>query len=274
MKKVAILLFVILSLARQSRAEELTWYKDFPSASAAARKASKPIFVDVFADWCTWCHKLDKEVYADPKFVSYMKSFVPAKIDSEDGAAGSQFSEKYQITGLPAMIVVDSDGNLLNKISGFMSTTELIEEIDYVDQLLQAEKKNGQSLEATFRLANTYIEREMYDQAKARFQKILASPSANSIQREKAQFSIALADYYQGQLEPALKVLDQYYATYKNGASGEDALLLLSQIHIELNSNEKALKYLREFMQRYPGSGNAVRAKQVLSTLEKECDHC
>ena len=155
-----------------------------------------------------------------------------------------------------------------------MNTAELIEELEHVRKLLEVEMKEPTKADASFLLASTYLERQMYEEAQHRYQKVLTSASSTSVQKEKAQFSIALADYYLGRREQALKALDQYYTAYKNGASDEDALLLSSQIHIEMNSNQKALEYLRTFMKRYPTSGNAVRAKQVLSALEQECPSC
>ncbi|HSE43033.1 MAG TPA: thioredoxin fold domain-containing protein [Acidobacteriota bacterium] len=266
--------FALITLLATFSCQASTWITDFDTALTESQKTSKPIFLDVFADWCAWCHKLDKEVYSDPKFTSYMSSYILARIDSEDGKQGSDVAAKYKIDSLPTMLVLDGSGNVLNRVSGYMNAAELIEELEHVRKLLDAEMKHPEKTDASFLLASSYLERQMYKEAEERYKKILNSASATSVQKEKAQFSIALAEYYQGKPQAALKALEQYYTTYQNGASDEDALLLSSQIHIELNSNEKALEYLRTFMKRHPKSGNAVRAKQVLSALEKECPSC
>jgi thioredoxin-like negative regulator of GroEL len=274
MKLITALILTVMLTFFCSISSASVWVTDFNKALAEAKQFSKPIFVDVYAEWCTWCHKLDKEVYSDPKFKEYMKNYVLARIDSEDGGQGSSIAQKYDIDSLPTMIVLNSQGKVLDRITGFMTTPKLIEELEYVRKLLDAESKNSANVDASFVLAGAYVERQMYHEAEERYKKVLESPVANAVQKEKAQFSVGLAEYYQGNLKDALTVLDQYYSTYRNGASGEDALLLLSQIHIEMNSNRKALEYLREFMKRYPKSGNSVRAKQVLSALEQECSDC
>ena len=271
MKLITALILAVLLTFFCSISSASVWVTDFNKALSEAKQSSKPIFVDVYAEWCTWCHKLDKEVYSDPKFKEYTKNYVLARIDSEDGGLGSNVAEKYEVDSLPTMIVLSSQGTVLDRITGFMNTAKLIEELEYVRKLLDAESKNSTNVDASFVLAGAYIERQMYHEAEQRYKKVLESQIASPIQKEKAQFSVGLAEYYQGNLKNALTVLDQYYSTYRNGASGEDALLLLSQIHIEMNSNRKALEYLREFMQRYPKSGNSVRAKQVLTALEEEC---
>jgi thioredoxin-related protein len=274
MKIATVFALLILFVASLGQAASTQWITDFDKALAESKKTSKLIFLDVFADWCTWCHKLDKEVYSDPKFTSYMNNYILARIDSEDGEKGSEIAERYNVESLPTMLVTDGSGNVVNRISGYMNTAELIEELEHVRKLLEVEMKDPAKADASFLLASTYLERQMYQEAQDRYKKVLHSPSATGVQKEKAQFSIALADYYLGRKEEALQVLDQYYTAFKNGASDEDALLLSSQIHIELNSNSKALEYLRTFMKRYPTSGNAVRAKQVLSALEQECPNC
>lgn len=274
MKLITSLFIVPLLAGFCSLSSASTWVTDFNKALAEAKQNSKPIFVDVYAEWCTWCHKLDKEVYSDPKFTEYMKNYVLARIDSEDGGQGTNVAQKYDIDSLPTMIVLNSEGKVLDRITGFMTTPKLLEELEYVRKLLDAESKNAATVDASFVLAGAYIERQMYREAEERYKKVLESEASTPVQREKAEFSVGLAEYYQGNLKDALTVLDQYYSTYRNGASGEDALLLLSQIHIEMNSNRKALEYLREFMKRYPKSGNSVRAKQVLTALEQECTDC
>lgn len=273
------LLFLFVTIASSIAlsvfsADKVKWIKDVDDALKKARKSSKPIFVDVYADWCTWCHKLDKEVYSDPRFAKYMKSFVMLKVDSEDQAEGTKFAEKYQAMNLPTLLVLDSNGNLTNRITGFKQADPLMQEIYKIENLRDRERKNPADLDAVFELANEYVKREMYHDAESRFARIIAAPNASKPRKEKAQFSTALALYYQGKLESALAALNIYYNTYKDGASNEDALLLLSQVHIELNSNDKAIQYLREFKEKYPTSGNAVRAQQVLSALEKECANC
>ncbi|HEY7160887.1 MAG TPA: thioredoxin family protein, partial [Acidobacteriota bacterium] len=274
MKFLTTLYIAVLLLSFCSISSASTWVTDFNKALTEAKQDSKPIFVDVYAEWCTWCHKLDKEVYSDPKFTEYMKNYVLARIDSEDGAQGTNVAQKYDVDSLPTMIVLSPQGKILDRITGFMTTPKLIEELEYVRKLLDAEAKNSTNVDASFVLAGAYIERQMYHEAEERYKRILESQLSSSVQKEKAQFSVGLAEYYQGNLKDALAVLNQYYSSYPNGASGEDALLLLSQIHIEMNSNRKALEYLREFVKRYPKSGNSVRAKQVLTALEQECSDC
>jgi len=250
--------------------EQIQWSRTYDQAVTLAKKNSQPIFVDVYAEWCAWCHVLDKEVYTDPKFITFMKGFVTLKADAEDNKDGTKLAEKYDIDGLPTLLVIDSSGNLLLKITGFRRANELVDAIGGALQLIDREKKNPQDVQASAKLADLYLDGMMFGQAETRYQKVVSATGLTPQQKEKALFSLALTQYYQQKLDASLANLNTYYANYKGGKSEEQALLLLAQINVEKKSNVAAKKYLQEFLTKYPKSQNAARIKQVLTTIDKE----
>jgi thioredoxin-related protein len=264
------LLFAVLLSFPLRGASQFSWRTDFDAALVESQQTSKPIFVDVYADWCEWCHKLDRDVYSKANFAKYMDNFIPVKIDAEDSKEGTRFAEKYHIDSFPTMLVIDSNGKIINRISGYLSVEELIQDISMVQHLVNQERKNPEDATISLKLGKEYSTREMYDEAEIRFRDVLNSPDATRNQKESAQFSLGLAQYYERDLKDSLASLEAYYKTYSQGESREDALLLLSQVHIELDSNEKARTILKEFLAQYPNSGNIARAQQVLSLIEKD----
>ena len=235
-----------------------------------AQQNSKSIFVDVYADWCEWCHKLDKDVYSDPTFIKHMANYVAVKINAEDSKKGTRFAEKYNVDGFPTLLVTDAKGNVTNRITGFLSAEDLVKDLSNVQHLLVLEQKNPGDPVVSLKLGKEYLNREMYREAEIRFKNVLESPAATTAQKESAQFSIGLAQYYDRKLKNSLVSLETYHKTYATGESREDALLLLSQVYIELESNEKARAIIKEFLVQYPRSGNIARAQQVLALIEKD----
>jgi thioredoxin-related protein len=227
MKKYALFLFFFgfLLLQNGSGAEQLTWIHNFDQAKQAAKKTSKCIFVDVFADWCTWCKVLDQEVYPSPDFINFMKNYIPTKIDAEDKGDGERFAARFEVETLPTLIVTDSDGKLILRISGFRKTDQLIKEIDTVQRLRARETTNPNDASAIVELANEYVNQGMYDEAEIRIKKARSS---------------------------------------KNSQAIEDALFLTAQMHVKRKS-KKAEKYLKEFLQKYPDSPKATLAKELLA---------
>src|SRR5512137_2126003 len=72
----------------------------FPPAAAAApawlgwdaglREAARlqrPVLVDVYTDWCGWCKRMDRDVYARADVQAYLaRRFVTVKLNAESSA--------------------------------------------------------------------------------------------------------------------------------------------------------------------------------------------
>ena len=53
----------------QNPAGSLKWMTWDEAVNANKLKA-KPIFVDVYTDWCGWCKKMDATTFSDPELVN------------------------------------------------------------------------------------------------------------------------------------------------------------------------------------------------------------
>ncbi len=71
------------AMQAQEATETIKWYT-FTEAVAANIKSPRPLFIDVYTDWCSWCKKMDKTTFRDPEIVKYMnETFYPVKFDAE-----------------------------------------------------------------------------------------------------------------------------------------------------------------------------------------------
>lgn len=270
MRKAAFVVIVAFLSATACSAESIQWYNSFQKALKDAQRDSKPIFVDIYADWCTWCLKLDRDVYSTPQFAKYMQGFIPVRLNAEDEKEGTDFVDRYQVDGFPTLIITDPRGTVTNRIGGYMDANALIRDMDGIQQLLKREKAHPDDVLTSFELAQEYLDRQMYSDAEARFKKVLNSDKATPDQKEESQFSVALSQYYQRELQPALDSLNTYRVTYPDGDSEEDALLLLSQLYIETDENAKAQDVLRDYLQKFPESDNNSRVQEVLEQLDAD----
>jgi thioredoxin-related protein len=67
----------------QESPEKIQWYT-FTEAVEANLKNPKPLFIDVYTDWCSWCKKMDKTTFTEPKIAKYMnENYYPVKFDAE-----------------------------------------------------------------------------------------------------------------------------------------------------------------------------------------------
>jgi thioredoxin-related protein len=247
----------------------ITWLTDYQSAAAIASQTKKPIFIECFAKSCRWCDKMQNDVYTDSNFIQFMTSYVPLRLDIEDGNEGTSVAKRYNVKTLPTVLVVDANGALLNRIGGNWTAKQLITDLSMIQALLDRERVNQSDWTTMERLAKEYLFRDMNAEAQTRFEKILKAP-VDSVTKESAHFSLALAQYYQQKTTEALQTLRSYLETYVDGKSTEEVLLLLSQIHLERKEDDQAKQILTRFLDTFPESKSANRVREVLSKLSAQ----
>jgi thiol:disulfide interchange protein DsbD len=92
------------------------WEKKFDEALKKARHAGKPLVVDFWAEWCGWCHRLDKTTYADPAVIRRAQEFVAVKVNTEGSRRELQVSTKYGVRSLPTILFLSPQGHQLFRV--------------------------------------------------------------------------------------------------------------------------------------------------------------
>jgi thioredoxin-related protein len=125
-------------------ATETDWLTSLPAAQAKAKKESKLVFVDFTgSDWCSWCKKLDAEVFTKSEFLDYAKkNLVLVQLDypkfkelpADLKKANEELAKKYEINGFPTTIAMKPDGTVVWKNDGYMAggPSAYIAELDKV----------------------------------------------------------------------------------------------------------------------------------------------
>ena len=150
MKKITLLLFLIAT-AFVSNAQEIKWMA-LDEALALQKKDPKPIFMDVYTDWCGPCKTLDKKTFHDQKIVDFVTAnYYAVKLNAEGKSEINYKGKKYanpgfvegqkgrnsmhdfvkflQLQGYPTMIVFDAKGEILKSIVGYYSAEELLPQL-------------------------------------------------------------------------------------------------------------------------------------------------
>ena len=111
------------------KSTELRW-NNLETAVKNAADQDKPVMVDVYTDWCGWCKKMDKEVFNDPGVSEILSTrFKLARVNAESRESvtfkdhktdGIGFAQGFGINGYPSLIFLDSKGEVLTLIPGYV----------------------------------------------------------------------------------------------------------------------------------------------------------
>ncbi len=129
-KYIWVLIVILVAIAllgwRPAPESEILWLDDFEAAADRAEREEKPLLLVFTADWCTYCRKLDRNVWpADRVETLVNERFVPVKIDVESEAGGS-LAERYYVNGIPLMVVADGDGAMRSRLSGYHGEDDVL----------------------------------------------------------------------------------------------------------------------------------------------------
>jgi thiol:disulfide interchange protein DsbD len=131
MKKLMVLFFLIIGVFVY--ADEINWVYSLDEALELSKKESKPIMVDIYADWCGWCTKLDQEIYTDESVIETSKEFINLKIDSENNLVDfDRINDAFEIDSLPTILFLDGEFNYISELNGYVEVDYLVEEMLYV----------------------------------------------------------------------------------------------------------------------------------------------
>jgi len=105
------------------------------SEEALAEIEGRGVIIDFYADWCIPCKELDALTFSDKKVISLSKEFETYKADMTESLSPEVESlrEKYNIVGVPTVLILNSRGEEEERITGFVDADEFYKIISGVN---------------------------------------------------------------------------------------------------------------------------------------------
>lgn len=103
------------------------WSGDLEAAIATAKESKKLVMIEFTADWCHYCHKMEKETLSDKKVAAEINGcYVAVRLDADKHAA---LLNKLGISGLPSTVLLDPESKRADRVVGFRTTDQFLKDL-------------------------------------------------------------------------------------------------------------------------------------------------
>lgn len=104
------------------------WQEYSDDAYQSALDNNQKIMIDFYADWCIPCKELDALTFSDERVIEKSKEFVSFKVDMTKTMSErtEQIRNKFKILGMPTVLLIDSKGNEIERLTGFVNADEFL----------------------------------------------------------------------------------------------------------------------------------------------------
>lgn len=276
MKRLCLVILLLAAAATSARAGNagIFWFKDLDKASEAATKTNRPMMIEFWADWCTACRAMDKDIYTDPKLIAAVNGkIVPVRIHFD---LQKELAREYNVEALPYIVFANSNGTELLHHRGILNAEQLtavikalpadVSELNRLDRALRVDKNDFGSLvamgralrEAGFLLSSN----EYYDRA-------AAQPAAkqDAGQREFILTEMGLNALDLKEAKRAAQTFETCLKEFPQSPNRPAVLLNLAYSYLLGEQKQKARKSLVTLIEGFPQSEASRKAQVLVKTL-------
>lgn len=250
--------------------------KTVSEAQKKAKAKNQLIFVDLFANWCSWCHRFDKEVVPSEAFQNATRNMVLLRLDTEDGKEGTQFSQRYGVSSLPTFLIVTPDLALAAIVRGYAPPARFVEMMNVglarhteFETLLSREQTLAKDYQKRLEIAREFRNRLAWKDAEQRLSKLTTESGVPANMRDEAFYELALLHMQQGNHEKVLKSVAEFDKVQKEGYALERARILIANVYLAQQKYKNALDELQEFKSRFPKSPLIPSVDSMIPAIQR-----
>ncbi len=83
--------------------------------------------IDFYADWCIPCKELDALTFSDKRVLKEFERFTVYKVDmTKNNETNESLRKRFDVIGMPTVLIIDSKGNEVKRLTGFVNADEFL----------------------------------------------------------------------------------------------------------------------------------------------------
>ena len=116
--------------------QEISWEENLDSAFDLASTSNKIVMIEFMAEWCPPCKRMEKETFSNDKIINKSNEFIFVKVDVDKNQdIANEYkrnAKKYGGIGIPNILFIDKDKNIVHQTVGFLNANQLTAVMDSV----------------------------------------------------------------------------------------------------------------------------------------------
>jgi thiol-disulfide isomerase/thioredoxin len=281
-----LLLPLLLSAATQGTPPpppRIRWEKHFEEALRKAQKTGKPLIVDFWADWCTWCERLDQNTYADPLVVAKAQDFVPVKVNTEGSRKEVDVAVRYHVGSLPTIVFLSPLGRQLGRVNGFQGPGIFPRTLDEVlarakrvmgyEETLARNPDDPRALaglgaHAYDQLATPGVDERDLEEARDLLRRATVVDGDEPVEdRRRTRMLLAILENGTRNYAEAEKLVKEALALGPHGDDDPKLLFVLGRTYVSWGRHDEGVATMQIIVREYPQSPVAQKARETLVNL-------
>jgi thioredoxin-like negative regulator of GroEL len=257
----------------------IRWERKFEDALKKARAADKPVMIDFWAEWCGWCHRLDKTTYMDPAVLALAKDFVAVKVNTEGEPRDVAVAIRYDVSSLPTIMVVSPRGRPIARVNGFVGPGQFPRVLEAArdasrrviawENMIEKDPKDPEALTG---LGVHLFEQDSYAESLDLLRQAAKVDAQRPVQeRKQTRLLTGVILKAADQFPEAETALKQGLAVKPGDAVYDPKLLyVLGMLYANWGRKEEARTTLQQVLTAHAQSSVAQKARDSLVSLEKK----
>lgn len=252
---------------------DLKFDNDFSEASAAAQESRQPMLVDMYTDWCFWCKVMDDSTFPAPYVQKFLKNFQLAKINAE---VDTNLAQHYGVRSYPTFLLLKPDGTEIDRIIGYSPPEEFVgmivqslNGVNTLEDLRNRQAANPSDYDLTFELAEKYMYRSDYENARNYYNQILTSAPADKWELSASSaYYLAYMKYKEKKFDEAAQAYADMAKKYPKAEETEGAELMVGYCYQQANQFDKARDEYNDFLLKHPDTDEKDWIKEQMEKMK------